>query len=218
MFAAHPSTIVLSNNGYNLLAVDYHHQPTVAGAAGVRPKQNAVLNEWLATHEHPFWNPDFGRIMRTYKVRYLLLEMQGDWEKGLWEEAQAAKEIKPVKCFPPPEDENPWNWPICIAEVLPEPHPSFNVQLHEGWSGMEDWGVWAEGTESRAQFLLTHRSPVRLELGLFPLCVPGKPQQVWIDVNGVELADYRWPDCEPWRPTSASTSSGRRPMSPMART
>jgi hypothetical protein len=199
VFAARSSIIVLSNHGYNLLAVDYHHQPTVEGAAGVKPKQNSVLNEWLATHEHPFWNPDFGRIMRSYKVRYLLLEMQSDWDTELWQELQSAKEIKQVDCFPPPTDHSPWNWPICVAEVLPEQYPSFNVLFHEGWSGIEDWGVWAEGTESRAQFVLTHRSPVRLELGLFPLCVAGKPQQVWIYVNGVESASYKWPDCEPWK-------------------
>ena len=199
VFAAHPSAIVLSNFGYNLLAVDYHRQATVSGAAGVRPKQNTVLNEWLATHEHPFWNPDFAQIMRAYKVRYLLLEMKSDWEKGLWEELQAAKELKPVNCFPAPEGESPWNWPICIAEVLPEQFPKFNVLLHEGWSGMEEWGVWAEGVESHAQFVLTRRSDVRLEVGAFPLCVPGRPQQIWIDVNGVEAANYLWPDCEPWK-------------------
>jgi hypothetical protein len=199
VFAAHPSAVVLSNFGYNLMSVDSHQQATVAGAAGVRPRQNAVLNEWLATHEHPFWHSDFGAIMRAYKVRYLLLEMKGEWEQGLWEEAQAAKEIKPLQCYPAPESFSPWPWPICIAEVVPEPYPAFNVLFHHGWSGVEDWGVWAEGVESRAQFVLTHRAAVQLELGLFPLCVPGKPQQVWIDVNGIEVADYLWSDCEPWK-------------------
>lgn len=198
VFAAHPSTIVLSNHGYNLLAVNYHHQPTVVGAAGVRPKQNTVLNEWLATHEHPFWHQHFGGIMRAYKVRYVLLEMKSEWEEGLWEKAQVADELQPVGCFPAPDGISPWNWPICIAEVEAEPHPQFNVLFGDGWSGMEEWGVWAEGVESAAQFILTRRSAVRLEVGVFPLCVAGKPQRVTLYVNDIEAASYLWPDCEPW--------------------
>ena len=159
-------------------APGYTKQATVAGAAGVRPRHTAVLNEWLATHEHPFWQPDFAQILRSYRVKYVVMEMLGEWEPGLWQEAQAAKEIKPVNCFPAPEGATPWNWPICILEVLPSSSPEINVSLHDGWSGQEDWGVWAEGTQSDAQFVATSRAPVRLEVAAFPLCVPGKNQRV----------------------------------------
>ena len=90
VFAAHPSTLVLSNHSYNLLAVSYTGQATVVGA-GVHPRHTDVLNEWLATHEHPFWQPDFAQIMRSYRVRYIVMGMLGEWESGLWQEAQAAK-------------------------------------------------------------------------------------------------------------------------------
>ncbi len=112
------------------------------------------MNEWLATHEHPFWQPDFAQIMRCYRVKYILMEMQGEWEAGLWQEAQASEEIKPLECFPgSSRSTTPWNWPICVLEVLPSPSPDFNVLLHDGWSGMEEWGVWAEGTRSDVQFV-----------------------------------------------------------------
>jgi len=198
VFAAHPSALVLSNHGYNLLAPSYHKQATVAGAAGVRPRHTDILNEWLATHEHPFWQPDFAQILRSYRVKYIVMEMMGEWEPGLWQEAQAAKEIKPVSCFPGPEGVSPWNWPICILEVLPPRSPEINVLLHDGWSGQEDWGVWAEGTQSDAQFIATSRVPVRLDLAVFPLCVPGKNQRISLDVNGTAVADHEWRDCEPW--------------------
>ena len=70
----------------------------------MRPKHTNVLNEWLATHEHPFWQPDFAQIMRSYRVKYVVMEMVGEWEPGLWQEAQAAKELKPVDCFPAPQE------------------------------------------------------------------------------------------------------------------
>ncbi len=198
VFAAHPSTLVLSNMSYNLLAPSYHKQATVSGVTGVRPRYNAQLNEWLATHEHPFWHPDLAPILRSYRVKYILMEMQGEWEGGLWQEARAAKEIKPLECFPAPESIAPWNWPICVLEVLPPPSPDFNVLLHDGWSGMEEWGVWAEGTRSDVQFVVTSRSPIRLELAAFPLCVPGKQQRITLDANGTEFAVHEWADCEPW--------------------
>jgi hypothetical protein len=198
VFAAHPSTLVLWNHGNSLLSPSFTKQATAAGAAGVRPKHTEVLNEWLATHEHPFWQPDFAQILRSYRVRYIVMEMMGEWEPGLWQEAQAAKEIKPVSCFPAPEGVSPWNWPICILEVLPPRLPEVNVLLHDGWSGQEDWGVWAEGTVSDAQFVLTSLAPVRLDLGVFPLCVPGKNQRISLEVNGVAVADHEWRDCEPW--------------------
>ncbi len=200
VFAAHPSTLVLSNMSYNLLAPSYHKQATLSGITGVRPRYNAQLNEWLATHEHPFWHPDLAPILRSYRVKYILMEMQGEWEGGLWQEARAAKEIKPLECFPGPPSGSttPWNWPICVLEVLPSPSPDFNVLLHDGWSGMEGWGVWAEGTRSDIQFVVTSRSPVRLELAAFPLCVPGKQQRISLAVNGTEVAVHEWSDCEPW--------------------
>ncbi len=198
VFAAHASTLVLSNHGHNLLSPSYTKQATAAGAAGVRPRHTVVLNEWLATHQHPFWHPDFATILRSYRVRYIVMEMLGEWESGLWQEAQAAEEIKPVDCFPAPAGTSPWEWPICILEVSPPRAPEFNLLLHDGWSGQEAWGVWAEGTRSAAQFIVTARTPARLELGVFPLCVPGKNQRIILDVNDTAVIDHEWRDCEPW--------------------
>ncbi len=198
VFAAHASTVVLSIFGYNLLAPSYHRHPTAAGAAGVIPRHTEYLNSWLATHEHPFWQPDFAAILRSYGIRYVVLEMQGDWESGLWEEAQAADQVRPVRCFPPPDGVAPWPWPICVLEIPPSRWPDVNLLLHDGWSGKEDWGVWAEGTESDAQWIATRKSPARLTLSAFPQCVPGQNQEIRLDFNGTTIATHEWADCEPW--------------------
>jgi hypothetical protein len=198
VFAAHESTLVLSIFGYNLLAPSFHKQATAAGAAGVIPAHTGYLTNWLATHQHPFWQPDFAAILRSYGIRYVVLEMQGEWEKGLWEEAQVADQVKPVRCFPKPDGAAPWSWPICILEVPSPRWPSLNLLLHDGWSGKEDWGVWAEGTESYAQWIATRKSPARLTLSAFPLCVPGQYQEIRLDFNGTTVITHEWHDCEPW--------------------
>jgi len=125
--------------------------------------------------------------------------MMGEREPGLWQEALAATEFKPVSCFPAPQETPPWNWPICILEVLPPHSSEINVLLHDGWSGQEDWGVWAEGTQSDTQFVSTARVPMRLDLSVFPLCLPGRNQRISLAVNGAPVADHEWRDCEPWQ-------------------
>jgi hypothetical protein len=198
VFAAHESTVVLAIFGYNLLAPSFHRQATAAGAAGDTPAHTIYLNNWLATHQHPFWQPDFAAIFRSYGIRYVLLEMKGEWEKGLWEEAQVADQVKPVRCFPKPEGVAPWSWPICVLEVSPSRWPDLNLLLHDGWSGKEDWGVWAEGTESYAQWIATRKAPARLMLSVFPLCMPGQTQEIRLDFNGSSVVTHEWSDCEPW--------------------
>jgi hypothetical protein len=198
VFAAHPSTLVLAIYGDNLLAPSYHKHPTASGAAGVIPRHAEYLNNWLATHEHPFWQPDFAAILRSYGVKYVILEMYGEWEKGLWEEAQVADQVSPVRCFSSPEGVTPWSRPICILEVPPSKWPDLNLLLHDGWSGKEDWGVWAEGTDSDAQWIATRRSDARLTLSVFPQCVPGQNQEIRLDFNGTQIVTHEWADCEPW--------------------
>ena len=199
--AIHPTAVGMTIGGETLLAAQFHHLPTASGSAGVKPRHALFLEHWLATHEHPYWQPDLPAILRSYRVRYIALQMEGDWEPGLWQEAMASKEFTPVGCFPPPEPGDPWGWPVCVVEVPPNPRPDFNLMLHEGWSGLEDWGVWGEGTESHAQWVITSRTPQRLSLAAFPMCLPDKKQQIEIEVNGTVVATQQWQNCDPWSTT-----------------
>jgi hypothetical protein len=74
----------------------------------------------------------------------------------------------------------------------------FNVRLRDGWSGPEAWGVWAEGHESRAEWIATARAASRLVIEAFPECVPGQTQGLSLTVNGAALAEHRWQECESW--------------------
>jgi len=75
---------------------------------------------------------------------------------------------------------------------------SIRVMRGEGWSGPEDWGVWAEGRRSTAGWLAPARQDYILRIGAFPLCVPGQRQWIGIRVNGKEIGSYQWRECELW--------------------
>jgi hypothetical protein len=47
----------------------------------------------------------------------------------------------------------------------------------------------------------TTKVPQRLSLSAFPLCVPGKRQEITLEANGVAVARHAWSDCEPWEAT-----------------
>ncbi len=197
-YAGNPATLVIAIQGETLLATRYHHQPTAAGSAGVVPAHTSFLANWLATHQHTFWQPDFAQIMRDFRIKYVLVQMRGEEEQQLWQEAQVATDVKALTCFPAPALPNPWPWPICMVEIPPAPSPAFDVLWGDGWSGREAWGVWAEGTESHAQWIATARTAQRLSIAAFPNCRPDRFQRIELVVNGTIVGTHRWQDCELW--------------------
>jgi hypothetical protein len=201
VFAGNPSLLVLGIHGESLLAPLLHGQASAAGAAGVVPRHTLFLNDWLMAHQHPFWHADFASILRSYRVKYLLMEMHGPLEEELWKEAQTAEGVKPLRCFSEAPSSEAWDYPICVLEVLPAKFPAFNVLFHEGWSGQEAWGIWAEGAESAAQWIATARAPQRLSVAAFPQCLPDRFQRIELEVNGAVVTSHQWQDCEPWSET-----------------
>jgi hypothetical protein len=198
VIASHPSTLGLPIGGETIWATRLHGQPTVAGASSVWPTQTRWLYDWLVSHQHPFWNGDLTTILRAYRVRYLVLHVRSDLERGLLEESRADPELHNVQCFPKPANPGPWNYPICILEVLPATTPDFNVLFDDGWSGPESWGRWAESTEAPVKWIATERRDHILDVAAFPQCVPGRSQQVTLELNAQPLANYEWPNCDPW--------------------
>ena len=196
MVAGHPFTPVLLNEGQTVYATLYHGKPTVAGASSIFPADISFLYEWLARHEHSFWNPDTVPILRFFDVRYILLHMRSEQEQAILEEAKSNQELRFVDCFPAVP--GPWNYPICVLEVLPPRNANINLVLQEGWSGQEDWGVWAEGTESTALWVATAKVDHRLLVEAFPQCLDGQQQSITIEVNGVAVGGNTWPNCDPW--------------------
>ncbi|HEX9118490.1 MAG TPA: hypothetical protein VGA61_20655, partial [Anaerolineae bacterium] len=198
LVSVHPATLGLFISGETIWSTTISRQATVAGASSVWPAQTRFLWDWLTTHEHPFWNSDLTTILRAYQVRYILLHMRSDWERGLLKEARSDPEIKAGQCFDPPAAPGPWNFPICVLEVLPSPTLNFNVLLSDGWSGREDWGVWAEGLTPRAQWIAPRRADYVIHIAGFPQCVPGREQSLTVEVNGTAIGAHQWQACGDW--------------------
>jgi hypothetical protein len=201
MLAAHPGTLVLINRGETVWATRLHGKPAVAGASSVWPATTAYLNEWLATHPHAAGGPTFVPLLRFFGTRYLFLHMASDWEKEILEEARQNPELNFIRCFDPPAGPGAWQYPICALEVQPPVNANVNLAPVEGWSGQEDWGVWAVGPESRASFVAMAQKPHRLTLEAFPNCIPGRTQALTVEVNGARLAEHTWANCDPWAAT-----------------
>lgn len=196
LVAGHPYTAVPLIEGPTVYSTLQHGQPTVAGASSVWPAYTAFLFHWLATREHTFWNPDTVPILRFYKTRYLLLHMRSEQENGILEEAISNPDISLVECFPGVA--GPWNYPICVLEIRPSPYPALNPVLGKGWSGKEDWGVWAEGKESEALWVATAKTDHILRAEAFPVCVDEPGRTTTVAVNGVTIATHEWQGCDPW--------------------
>jgi len=194
-----PDLLYLPNRGQTLLATEYHQKPTFAGASSILPAHVAFFDGWLAAHPHAFLESDFVPLLRQFDVRYILLHISGGYAKDALQDARQNGELREAGCFDPPAEPGPWPYPICFLEVQPSKTPAVNVILRKGWSGAEEWGHWVEGTEARASWAASMRTPSRLALEIFPICVPGRPQGVTIEINGKTLTTHQWQGCEPWQ-------------------
>jgi hypothetical protein len=196
-----PDRFVLSMpmRGETLYATLFHHQATAAGTSSLWPMATRTLLDWLNQHPHAFQNPDFIPLLRFYRVRYIALQIRGGYDQQvLDEEAVHHPELSLTACFPAPARPGPWDYPICILEILPERNPGFNLLPREGWSGEESWGRWIEGTEARAEWFATAQETQHLSIAAFPNCVPGIPQAITLSANGQTIATHEWNGCDPW--------------------
>ncbi len=193
-----PDRLYLPNRGQTLLATEYHQQPTVAGAGSILPAHVAFLDQWLATHPHPFTDSSFAPLWRYIGVRYIIFHVSGSYAQVLLREAAQNPDLQNRGCFDPPPGRNPWSYPICILEVTTWPTPSFNVLTSEGWSGTEEWGRWIEGTSGSGVWMAARRVSYRLKIEAFPVCDANRPQRIVVEVNGATVATHTWDDCESW--------------------
>jgi hypothetical protein len=127
----------------------------------------------------------------------VVFHADGGYAEEMLEEAKRSPDLSTMACFEPGDRSGPWPYPICVFEVRPS-DPRFDVVFREGWSGPEEWGRWAEGTESRASWAAPASEPRRLALDVFPSCVPGQTQGLTVEVNGATVAEHRWQDCTNW--------------------
>ncbi len=171
----------------------FHHKPTASISRPFLPRQIRYLAHALAIYD---WGDQrVALIFRAFRVRYIFLHIVGEQEKELWARLSKNSLIQVVRCFDPPPPPSLWNYPICIAEIRAEVG-KIALPLISGWSGLESWGIWAEGTESRSFWLASQKTGLRLSIEAFPYCVPGKRQRMKIVINGHTISTYEWSACD----------------------
>jgi hypothetical protein len=190
-----PELLFIPIGGNTLWATEYHRLPTVAGASSVWPAHVLFLDRWLQAHPQAFLTPELVPILRYFGVRFVVYHVWGGYASDLLADAKQNPELQNLRCFEPSSTTGPWAYPICTMEIAPS-DPAFNVLFREGWSGVEEWGRWAESTASRVQWVSVARAPQRLSLEASPYCVEGHKQRVVVEVNGSALATQQWQGCD----------------------
>ncbi|MFN3928673.1 MAG: hypothetical protein ACK4OK_03455 [Thermoflexus sp.] len=185
VFADHTPGLHLSRVA--VMATEYHRRPTLSGFTPFHPRWIEMLQRGrgLLFRHRPDWLGQHG-------FRFLIVHNPPpDWAKWGWPFPLQA-------CFDPPAIPSPWNYPICIFRVPDHGAPAItNLWLLDGWSGPEDWGIWAEGTEAHALWLTDNpEAPAVLELEAFPLCRPGETQRLEVSLNGRRMGVEAFPHCE----------------------
>ena len=198
LYAPSPHTLGLLIQGETLWATRYHNRATASGAGSVWPAHTRFLLDWLVQHPHAVLDPDFLPILQAYRVNFILLHMQGPYAEQILQELRLDQQFRFVECFAPPPGSSPWSHPICILQVPVQPNMPLNVRLRDGWSGQEEWGVWAEGTESDARWVATTKTDHSVRVEAFPMCVPGTSQSITLVANGIPISTHEWNNCEPW--------------------
>jgi hypothetical protein len=123
--------------------------------------------------------------------------MKSEAETKLLADLKTQTTFQFVSCFEKPSTLTAWDYSICVLEVLPTQSP-FAVTLKEGWGEPEDWGVWAIGEQSQADWVATAQKDYRLHLTLFPYCLEDKRQAITIRVNNEVIDNYHWQTCDQW--------------------
>lgn len=179
------------------VAASVHGKPTVAGVGSFWPEYIVQLWEKFVLDDELLSRSHIGDLLQQYHVSYLFLHMRGDEEQGMWRMISENLAFHPVGCFEPSDETTPWPYPICVAEVIPSSTHS-NLFRQTGWSGPENWGIWSEGSMSRAKWIVAAQQDYYLDVEAFPFCIPEQHQTMTIMVNGHLLTSYLWQDCEAW--------------------
>jgi hypothetical protein len=112
--------------GEILYATQFHHKPTVSGVGSFIPQNVRLLWKYLiddsAQHGgQAMGGQDIVAMLGQYNVRYVLFHIKDAKSNVMWSLAQRNPELRAIRCFDPAPGPSPWNYPICIAEVLPLP-------------------------------------------------------------------------------------------------
>ena len=191
--------MIMPIGGPTVYAQQYHKKPVISGAGSVWPAHFRWLLNWFNRQEYPFSQPEFPLILRTYHVGYMLLHMEQAEQMPIMEEAKASDSLSFINCFEAQPNVKLWDYPICVFRVKPPENDAFTVLPQAGWSNLENWGIWSEGTTtSTVDWIATKAQPTSFVVEAFPFCVDGQKQQIQFLVQDKVVASETWADCETW--------------------
>lgn len=129
-----------------------HGIPTAAGVGSFWPEHAFRLWEVFRPEGEALAQPQIGDSLWQYHIRYLFLHFRGNQDQAqrMWDMIAENPAFHQVGCFDPLEEDSPWPYQICVAEVN-KPTSPFNVILRSGWSAPESWGIWSEGPVSERE-------------------------------------------------------------------
>jgi hypothetical protein len=185
----------IHNSGETLFATVFHETPTASGVGSFWPSHTFSLWDYFL-QDDALLNEDAAHLLDLYDIRYIFLHIRGEYESSMWGMIAQNTGFHRIDCFEPLDTISPWSYPICVAEIRERQSRFANVLLHNGWSVQESWGIWANETNSQAEWFADKKTPYRLVIEAFPNCSPDMTQSMLIEVNGLELKHYQWEGCE----------------------
>ena len=199
-------TPILEMSYPNLLATEaevslgtlVHGHPNAGGLGTFWPAHGRRLHAALL-QPNALSAPETAQMLRQNGIRYILAQRKTEGDQAQWASLNENPLLRPVGCFQPNPGPTPWGYPICITEVTAGPLAEYNLTRENGWSDVESWGIWAEGTQAQATWTALAQEPFELDLTAAPVCLPNRPQTVSLEVNGQPLGTHNWTACEEWR-------------------
>jgi len=88
-----------------------------------------------------------------------------------------------------------WSEEICIAETTWKDDDPVNIIPSYDWSP-ESWGIWATATQAAGNFMTERAGEHHLRMRAFPSCAEGQPQTMRVKVNGAQVGEHAWTNCD----------------------
>lgn len=190
-----PNILPIILGGKVVMAARQHNLAVSSGFGSYPVRHISELRTHLA--RAPEWAGDMRTpfFMRALRTRYVLVHRIFRNDDRVWEGILASPFFKPAGCFAPYAGDSIWPHEVCVAEALWREGDPINIIPSYDWSP-EPWGIWAMGTEAKANWIAERAGPHTISMRAFPSCQPNAAQTMTARVNGVVVGEHTWQACK----------------------
>ncbi len=196
--AVAPGTALLYKNPSILWSSTKHGKFNASGTGSVWPEHTIFLQTWLNENQLAANPATSGKLLASYDIRYLFLHMTNNFAHEIVQDLIETNAFILIRCFDPPNEMSPWNYPICVLEngsLIPgNEKPLF---YKNGWGGLEPWGIWGTDEASRLDWIATEKRDYQFTFNATPYCINGYRQELDVYANGEPIFAHKWSNCEP---------------------